>query len=760
MKESRMKDALEAITRRDVPDNIDLWPRLSARLSRKSLMQTVRAKPLLVVLIVILTLLLLTTAAYAVGNMIGYIPGIGFVNRAAPIRVLAEPVSMTRAGITITVKQALLSSDKTVILFSMENIPFDKLSPRGDMQCPQASELRLPDGTLLQSGEGGSNGTKTGYEWRLTYAPVPANVNNAVLFVPCILDAAPGVLPENWELPLSFISAPPNMTVMPVIEITPSPAPTSGSGTAIQNPLSITKVIDAGDSYILIGEFNPPVPSEAVDDWSSAGSIKLNDANGQEIPYDFPQDLDLPPAESPKTDVWSIKFSKGFAPPLRITYSNLYTLHVPSQETVEFEFDAGPNPQEGQTWKLNKEIRLAGHTFTLVSITAQQGYSFNFTSSDNKISNVGIDIPGYTSNGGGMDTCGCIQPPPNIWGEGVGYAKLPKGKLKIVLSDLWIYGETKDWTIDWQPENSSSNVLPPTPMGGSQACLTLDSWQAAISSPAPIPPDLTGKLIASGRILEDGKDPSPDNSGVFTIDLDGSNKRVIGPGRFPSLSPDGAQAAYAKDDGLYLANLTSGENHHIPNTTAQDDSPHWSPDGNQIAFMRSDDRTDAFHQHISNLYIINPDGTELHRVTNERIREQLIGWSPDGTGLYYDVTDGSLHENHENVDIASGVTGDLFVSAPRESFNPSFNVSADWKVAFFDRVDDHPNDGLYVSKLDGSDRKLIARQVVINPIWSPDGKWLIMNTYASRWALALVNVEDCRIIPLSWNGDEVFTWIP
>jgi hypothetical protein len=104
--------------------------------------------------------------------------------------------------------------------------------------------------------------------------------------------------------------------------------------------------------------------------------------------------------------------------------------------------------------------------------------------------------------------------------------------------------------------------------------------------------------------------------------------------------------------------------------------------------------------------------------------------------LYYDVADGALHEN---VDIASGMTGDLFASAPTQPFNPSFDVSADWKVAFFGRVDNNPNDGLYVSKLDGSDRKLIARQVVINPIWSPNGEWLIMNTFASRWALALVN---------------------
>jgi hypothetical protein len=271
--------------------------------------------------------------------------------------------------------------------------------------------------------------------------------------------ALPGVLPENWELPLHFVPAPPDMTVMPVVEITPSPAPTSGTEAAVQNPLTITKVIDVGDSYILIGEFQPSAPSRAGnwsygENWLSLGSIvKLSDANNQEVLYDLPQDVDLPSPSSPTAEVWAIKFSKGFAPPLHIAYSNQYSLAAPSQETVEVEFDAGPNPKEGQTWQLNKEIQLSGHTFTLVSVTAsQQGYSFDFVSSDKTIRSVGVDIVGYPSKGGGGGGGGSDQ--SNTWSLGVNYdnyAELPKGNLKVILSNLWLDGEAKDWTLDWQP---------------------------------------------------------------------------------------------------------------------------------------------------------------------------------------------------------------------------------------------------------------------------------------------------------------------
>ena len=136
MKNKRMKDTLESIACRDIPENINLWPRIAARLDeRKSLMQTIRTRPLLIMVVVVLALLMLSGVVYAIGKSLGYIPGVGIVEQGAPLRVLAEPVSVTRTGITITVKDAVISSDKTIIVYTVENIPLDKLSPPQDGQC-------------------------------------------------------------------------------------------------------------------------------------------------------------------------------------------------------------------------------------------------------------------------------------------------------------------------------------------------------------------------------------------------------------------------------------------------------------------------------------------------------------------------------------------------------------------------------------------------------------------------------------------------
>jgi len=43
-------------------------------------------------------------------KLLGYIPGIGIVDQAQSVRVLSEPVRVTRDGVVLSVNQALLTS--------------------------------------------------------------------------------------------------------------------------------------------------------------------------------------------------------------------------------------------------------------------------------------------------------------------------------------------------------------------------------------------------------------------------------------------------------------------------------------------------------------------------------------------------------------------------------------------------------------------------------------------------------------------------
>lgn len=417
-------------------------------LERKSFMKTLRARPALAILIALLILLALSGVAYAIGKSLGYIPGLGIIDRSAPLRVLAEPVSQTYVGITVTVKEAVISIDKTLITFTIENIPTDKLSPINQSTCKQWPELRLADGTSLGLTGGEGNLLATTYEMRLIYQSIPVDINDAILVIHCIDRATPGVLPEDWEVPLRFVSAPINMTVVPVMEVTS----VFELGMEKKNPLTITNIIDIGDSYVLIGEFRESSPPNESD--SGSIGLRVTDGNGEDIPFEgFPQDIVLPTPTSPNSEVWSVKFDKGFISPIYITYTKQYIFADSSQMPVKFEFDAGENPQTVQSWKMNKEFTLAGRVFTLDSVNAlPNSYEFNFTSKDNGIYSVDVVIDDYPPdiNGGGMDAI--MVGASGSWSTNVGpYKELPTGLLKVSLSHLWFIGELREWTIDWHP---------------------------------------------------------------------------------------------------------------------------------------------------------------------------------------------------------------------------------------------------------------------------------------------------------------------
>lgn len=456
--------------------------RREAKPERKSLMLTLRSRPLLAIVLMLLLALLLTGVAYAVGIRLGYIPGIGFVDAGNRLRVLAEPVSQTRDGVTVTVTKAILSTDRTAIVFKVEGLSSDKYSPLEPFNtCFASDELRLPNGKSVPITSGTSEDTSnilaTGYESTLNHAGIPADVNDATLFIPCISGArAPGSLPENWEIPLRFMPAPPEMTVFPVVESTaptatpeaepgPVPAPVSGTSAAEQNPIAITKVLDIGESYILIIDFKLPPPSQATSSyWRNNLDWEFSDGNGQEVLPDpsIPVDgVELPVSDDPHEEFWDFKIAKGFAPPLHINWSYEYNFAADSVAPYTFEFDAGANPQPGQVWKVDKDFRWAGHAMHLNTISAiENGYRVSFGIEDASVFSYSVEIAGYTrlppagfGGGGGGDA-------PTEYSKELLYSEMPNGKLTVILSDLILVGDTKHWTLDWSPADSFPVDLP------------------------------------------------------------------------------------------------------------------------------------------------------------------------------------------------------------------------------------------------------------------------------------------------------------
>ena len=472
MKNHRSFTILDDVAKDYIPDNINLTPRLAVRLERKSLMFTFRTRPLLAMLTTLFVLLALSGTTYALGRSLGYFPGLGVVEQDAPFYVLENPVSQTRDGITVNVQQAILNMDQMSLTFTVENIPADKLFglilPDAKI-CQSLPELHFSNGEIVKTYSGVINPLTNGYISQHKFTSIPLNFVDATLYIPCFQGTSePGILPENWEIPMHFIPAPPQvattlipMTDTPLLQPTVESistaeiTPTSPSGPSLADRLSILEVIDTGNGYILVGAFTPPVQPTNEQGSYLITDIVLHDGNDHVIAdEEFPFDLDLTPyiLAYPRKDVWAVKFTKNFVPPLRIIYQTQYLYSPIPQEAYTFEFDAGASPQAGQEWILNHEFQLAGHKVTLSKLTAGvNSFIFFFQTDDEAVESVGmhhtsdIQIDGYTPvDFGGWFGLGS-------WNLTKTYSEMPKGKLKITLSGLYLYGEHQDWSLEWRP---------------------------------------------------------------------------------------------------------------------------------------------------------------------------------------------------------------------------------------------------------------------------------------------------------------------
>jgi Tol biopolymer transport system component len=153
----------------------------------------------------------------------------------------------------------------------------------------------------------------------------------------------------------------------------------------------------------------------------------------------------------------------------------------------------------------------------------------------------------------------------------------------------------------------------------------------------------------------------------------------------PDWSPDGKKIAFTShavtDDQtnpvtaeIYVIDANGkGKPRRLTNNTEEERAPDWSPDGRFIAYMcRKGDAPAGRSIGTMEICIMNADGSGQKRITNNRVPELTVSWSPDGKQIIFHRAVGGVGQ-YQLFTINADGTGEKQLTFP-----PGFNGFPSW----------------------------------------------------------------------------------
>ena len=231
------------------------------------------------------------------------------------------------------------------------------------------------------------------------------------------------------------------------------------------------------------------------------------------------------------------------------------------------------------------------------------------------------------------------------------------------------------------------------------------------------------------------------NAEIYVMNAAGGNQRRLTNNRHddfrPSWSPDGKRIVFLSNrDGhvnehgwpipdIYVMDADRGNPQNLTNNPKADWDPSWSPDGKRIAFHSN--REGRFNYEI---YVMDADGGNLQSLTDNRNDDWDPSWSPDGERIVFS----SSRAGH--VEDKFGITDEIYVMDAdggnqqrltenrNNDWNPVWSPDGE-RIAFAaDRKGDFLKFDIYVMDADGGNPQKLTnhRAWDSSPSWSPDGE--------------------------------------
>jgi Tol biopolymer transport system component/basic membrane lipoprotein Med (substrate-binding protein (PBP1-ABC) superfamily)/tRNA A-37 threonylcarbamoyl transferase component Bud32 len=219
----------------------------------------------------------------------------------------------------------------------------------------------------------------------------------------------------------------------------------------------------------------------------------------------------------------------------------------------------------------------------------------------------------------------------------------------------------------------------------------------------------------------------------------------------------GAKIAFSSErDGnweIYVMDADGSNQTRLTDNPALDDDPDWSPDGTRIVFASERDGN-------WEIYVMDADGSNQTRLTTSAEGDYGPAWSPDGARIVF------MSERDGNWDIyvmdADGSNPVRLTDDPAWDGQPVWSPDGE-RLAFSSQRDD--NAAIYLMDADGSNqtRLTVGAADDYGPVWSPDGERIAFTSERDgNWEIYVMDADGSNQTRLTDNpaSDNVSDWSP
>jgi hypothetical protein len=461
MKNSKYSQFLDSLIGNQIPQNLNLAPKILSKIQKqKGAMMNKRKKVLIPTAVVLMMMSVITLTVPAVAETfqrwIGYIPGFGLVHDDK-VRTLVEPQNQTLNGITLSVDEVIVSSDKTLVKYSLLGVEGANKTLREI--CPGENPspiMSLSDGSkLTELGLGVYPGNGI-IQFEATYSShIPLDEKNVTFNLQCLWQTGNGSSLSRFQIPLRLTeNGVVELTVAPVVVIpTQEVAESTSELSSGERNLEVNQVIPLKDGYILQGTLTvEPESGLTVNIFNGfLEDITILDANNVAlVPSMVPDDFMVEANEVGGNKInWAIQVNGiSISWPLTITVNSIPATTEPYAVST-FQVNVGENPQPGQEWVIEKEVPLGPKMVHVDSIKRVQndlgmnGYEITFIYNSSLEFSYGI--AGAVAMGGGGQGGTVNGDPITITRSFMGV--VPTGVLTVELTGRGVESIQGPWQV-------------------------------------------------------------------------------------------------------------------------------------------------------------------------------------------------------------------------------------------------------------------------------------------------------------------------